>query len=74
MYRILYQNAAGNYEIVNAETPELMEHSAFNIASTVNRIICIYDYQHKKALFKCLRYESYRKIVNELVYENKRTA
>jgi hypothetical protein len=74
MYRILYQDAAGNFEIVNAESPQQMERSAFDIASTTSNIICIYDYQHKKPLFTCLSYEKYRETVNELVYENKQTA
>jgi hypothetical protein len=74
MYRILYQNSAGEYEILNAETPEYMEKSAFDIAYTNNIIICIYDYQHKKTLFKCPQYDSYLNTVNELVYENKKSA
>ena len=74
MYRILYQEANGKFDIVNAVGPQQMERSAFDIASTTSIIICIYDYQHKKSLFKCSDYEKYRNIVNELVYENQQTA
>ncbi|CAM3929542.1 hypothetical protein SAMN06265348_11161 [Pedobacter westerhofensis] len=74
MYRILYQDLAGNFNISNAGTPMEMERSAFEIASAKYIIICIYDYQHKRTLFECLKYNLYWSIVNELVYENKQTA
>jgi hypothetical protein len=74
MYRILYQDASGNFDIVNAVSPQQMERCAFEIASTTSNIICIYDYQHNKPLFTCINYEKYRDTVNELVYENKQTA
>jgi hypothetical protein len=51
-----------------------MERAAFDIASSANSIICIYDYLHKKPLFKCSSYEKYWKTINELVYENKKFA
>lgn len=75
MYRILYHDIAGNFNILNADSPQEMERCAFDIASSATcRIICIYDYPHKKALFKCLSYDLFANIVDELVYENKRTA
>jgi hypothetical protein len=75
MYRILYHDLAGNFNILNAETSLEMERSAFDIASSPTcRIICIYDYYHKKALFKCLSYDLYVDVVDELVYENKKIA
>jgi hypothetical protein len=74
MYRILYQDPAGNFDIINAVGPMQMERSAFDIASTASTIICIYDYEHKKNLFKCPEYENFLQIVDELVYENKQTA
>lgn len=74
MYRILYQDLAGNFEISNTETPQEMERSAFDIASTTSRIICIYDYQHNRNLFTCSTYELFLDAVNEYVYENKKTA
>jgi len=74
MYRILFQDVAGDFQIVDADSPLRMERAAFDIASSANSIICIYDYLHKKPLFKCSSYEKYWKTINELVYENKKFA